>query len=60
MGNDLTGELRDSLAVIHSSVALLRRRLPPDDPARTQLERIVRHLDKMTLVLSQLEHAREG
>ena len=58
MGDDVTGELRDSLAVIHSSVTLLRRRLGGDPRACAQLERIVAHLDKMSALLVHIERTR--
>ena len=58
MEDDLTGQLRDSLAVIHSSVALLRRRMRSDEFTQAHLERIVTHLDKITVALAGLERLR--
>jgi hypothetical protein len=59
MGDDLTGDLRDSLAVIHSSVALLRRRLDSDEFTRVHIERILVHLDKISVTLADLERSRD-
>jgi hypothetical protein len=59
MGDELTGQLRDSLAVIHSSVALLRRRMTDEPSTRVHLERIIVHLDKMADLVAGLERLRD-
>lgn len=56
---EITGELRDSLAVIYSSVTILRRQLGNDaDTFAPHLERIATHLELMCVVLARLERAR--
>lgn len=52
---DLAGELRDLLAVIHSSASLLRRRMAGDAATTKHLARIDDHIARATALLQQLE-----
>lgn len=52
---DLTGELRDLLAVIHSSTSLLRRRAGGDEGTSKQLDRIHEHVRRASELLGKLD-----
>lgn len=55
--DDLTGELRDLLAVIHSSASLLRRRVSVDDKTTKHLERIHEHVQRASDLLDKLDNS---
>jgi hypothetical protein len=52
---DLTGELRDLLAVIHSSASLLRRRGGGDEGTDKHLDRIHEHVRRASELLAKLD-----
>ncbi len=55
--DDLTGELRDLLAVIHSSASLLGRRVTGDEKISKHLERIHEHVRRASDLLNKLDSA---
>lgn len=52
---DLTGELRDLLAVIHSSTSVLRRRAAGDEATNKHLQRIHEHVRRASELLTKLD-----